>query len=131
MVDFIINANRLSRHSDGCVYGKTRKTYVRNHPYPATTIHVKSLPREKTAIIKMRRLGHYSINQLSEVFGRSRSFIHKTLRHAEQLKIIPKIKRNMVSDCQRKYNLKTMLKKLQNWYQMWEAFILGETDKPP
>jgi len=130
-MDFIISASKLSRHKDGCVYGRTRKQYTRNHPYPSTTIHVKSLPREKAAIIKMRRLGHYSINMLAEVFGRSRSFIHKTISHAESLKLIPKLKRNMLSDAMRKINSHRMLKALFGWYSAWESFILGDQDKPP
>ena len=130
-MDFRISPNNLTRKTDGCVYGKSRKRYVRNHPYPATTIHIKTLPREKTAIIKMRRLGHYSINMLATVFSRSRSYIHKILSNAEKYKVIPKIKRNMVSDTIRKYNSRRMINRLFAWYRAWEAFILGEVDRPP
>ena len=116
--------------TDGCVYAKVRKQYTRNHPYPTNTMHIKSLPREKCAIVKLTNLG-YSINQLSNVFGRSTSFIHRCIQtsiirgisHFVNKRKLPSQTRLACSASRRRMLIKYMV--------LWEAFIFGEVDKPP
>jgi hypothetical protein len=71
----------------GDLYQIPRKRYTRTHAYPATTTHFSALPREKSAIIKLRNFG-YPIQHLAKVFGRSTSFIHKTLREARSFGLL-------------------------------------------
>lgn len=116
--------------TDGCVYAKVRKQYTRTKPIKTGFYKIKTLPREKSAIIKLTKLG-YSINQLSESLGRSRSYIHKCVRtailrgltHFLDKRKLPSATRLMTSSIRRK-NLKKYL-------PGWESFILGEVDEPP
>lgn len=121
----------LRRDSNGLLYDIPRKKYTRKHPYPEQINHFKALPREKTAIIKMREKGKYSINQLSEAFGRSRSYVHKVIKSAQTFRILPLIdnrkspRKAILYTCRKKANA------CLNWLQLWMPFILGEEDKPP
>jgi len=131
MVDFIIRPSRLTRNKkDGCVYGLPRKQYTRTHPYPQGTIHVKPLPREKCAIIKLSKFG-YSINQLSQALGRSTSYIHRIVKTAITRGLIRFIdKRKLVSQTRLATSARRRVM-LQRYLPAWEMFMLGETDKPP
>jgi len=115
----------------GELYAIPRDPYTRSKPYPEHIDHFKALPREKTAIIQLRRLGSYSINQLSKASGRSTSWIHKILNDARRLGLLRK-------DDNRKLPRKAILlgakKKLFSCFsafKLWESFILGEGDEPP
>lgn len=131
MVDFIISAKKLRRsNEDGCVYGFVRKQYTRTHPYPQGTVHVKPLPREKCTIIKLTKLG-YTINQLSNALGRSCSFIHRTLRAAIMQGVLRLIDKRKLPNKIRLATSGRRRKMLQIYMPLWEAFMLGETDKPP
>jgi hypothetical protein len=88
------------------------------------------LPREKTAIIKLRRLG-YTISALTKFTGRSASMIHKVLKFNEA---IGAITRGDLRKIPNQLRLRTAQKHrltIERFMQLWEAFILGETDKPP
>lgn len=129
MVDFLpCHASR--NHKDGCIYNLPRKQYTRTHPAPKYGFKIKNNPRENVAIIKLRKLG-YSINQIADVTGRSRSYIHKRLRtaiargniHMVQMRKLPNAIRLRCSSIRRKT--------LERFLPQWEAYILGEGDKPP
>jgi len=93
----------------------------------STTRHrIHFCPREKASYIMLRRQG-YSINILSRAFGRSTSIIHKILKRAhvrtnDLRKLPPRIRRLASA---RQWNT---IMKLQS---QWEAFMLGEGEKPP
>jgi hypothetical protein len=115
---------------DGCVYATVRKQYTRTKPIKSGFFKIKTLPREKAAIIKLTNKG-YSINQLSEVLGRSSSYIHKVIRtsitrgisHFIDKRKLPSTTRLMTSSIRRKM--------LRKYLPGWLAFILGEVDEPP
>lgn len=130
-MDFIIPAKKLRRSKeDECVYGFTRKQYTRTHPAPKYGFKIKNNPRENVAIIKLRKLG-YSINQIADVTGRSRSYIHKRLRtaiargnlHMVQMRKLPSAIRLRCSSIRRKT--------LERYLPQWAAYIMGEGAKPP
>lgn len=129
MVDFLpCHASRS--HKDGCIYNLPRKQYTRTHPYPQGTIHVKPLQREKCAVIKLSKLG-YSINQLSQALGRSTSYIHRIVKTAIIRGLTRFIdKRKLVSQTRLATSARRRIM-LQRYLPLWEAFMLGETDKPP
>ena len=88
------------------------------------------MKREKAAVIKLRNLG-YSINQLKTFFGRSTSIIHKIINGTVWYSDCPpKDLRNLPNQVRLKSAQKHRLT-IKNFMQLWEAFILGETDKPP
>ena len=89
-------------------------------------MRIKRQKREAAAYIMLRRKG-VSINQLSLSFGRSTSFIYRVLKTAHlrflDLRKLPTYIKQLGSQ----RNKKTMDKLLRGW----EAFILGEVEKPP
>ena len=131
MVDFIIPSKNLRRsHKDECVYGFTRKKYTRNHAYPAGTVHVKPLQREKCAIIKLCKFG-YSINQLSQAIGRSTSYIQRVVRIAITRGLTHFLDKRKLPNQTRLATSSRRRKMLERYMPLWEAFMLGETDNPP
>jgi AraC-like DNA-binding protein len=93
-------------------------------------LKIKPLPREKAAIIKLTNLG-YSINQLSAVFGRSTSYVHRIVRNAIKYRISRFVdKRKLVSAIRLSCAVKRR-KSLDRWLNLWMPFIFGEVDKPP
>jgi transposase len=93
-------------------------------------MHIKPLPREKCAIIKLTNLG-YSINQLSDAFGRSTSFVHKCVRNSINVGIAHFVSKRKMPSQIRLACAANRRRMLQKWISLWEAFILGEVDKPP
>jgi len=118
------------RGKDGLLYGKPRKTYIRNHPYPQNTMRIKPLQREKASIVMLRKLG-YTINLISEKLGRSRSFIHRTLRFNLMLKNLPLIDMRKMPNKIRQRAKWIRWEKLTKLWPLWEAWILGKGEKPP
>jgi hypothetical protein len=93
-------------------------------------LRIKWLPREKSAILKLRRFG-WTISALTKFTGRSASMIHKVLKFNENLRSIPRVDlRKMPAQLRLRTAQKHRLT-LQRFMQLWEAFILGETDRPP
>ena len=130
-MDFIIPSSKLHRsQKDGCVYGFTRKKYIRTKPYPKHTLHIKPLTREKCTIIKLTQHG-YSINQLSQTLGRSCSFIHRIIRTAILRGITHFIDKRKLPSKTRLLTSSRRIKMLQKYMPLWEVFLLGEVDEPP
>lgn len=130
-MDFIVPAKKLRRSKDdGCVYGYTRKPYIRRTPYPKGTVHIKPLKRENAAYIKLTKLG-YSINQLSEAFGRSTRYIHKIVRNEVKIGYLRLIDKRKLPHAIRMRTSSIRRKMLRNYLKLWENWILGEGEKPP
>lgn len=103
--------------------------------------HVKRLPREAASCVILRRKG-YSINTLSHLLGRSTSFIHRILKvnnltgysffgagftvSKSWHRLDKRKSTGRMRDCTIPWAHLT-----REMWQKWEAFILGETDKPP
>lgn len=87
---------------------------------------------EKAAIIKLRKQG-YTINQLAQFTGRSTSQIHQVIKTAiERLCVAHRDYRRGLPDQMRKLVSATRTKTFEaQFWGGWEAFILGETDRPP
>jgi hypothetical protein len=124
------NVKVINDKGGRCVRGWTRKKYTRTHPYPEHINRVKPLPREKAAIVMLRKKG-YPINMLATFLGRSTSFIHRILRFNVDVG-------NLRYMNMRKFQAKTRMrecgflwKTLESLRVAWERFILGEGDKPP
>lgn len=115
---------------DRLVYATPRKQYTRVHPYPQNTSRINPLPREKTAIIMLRKHG-YPINQISKFLGRSTSFIHRTLRTAIQRLSIRSLDMRKLPGKIRLYTSGVRWRNLQKYAEAWTAFILGEGERPP
>ena len=129
MVDFTpFHASRNKQ--DGCTYNLPRKKYVRTKPIKSGWLKINSLPREKCAIMKLSKLG-YSINQLADAFGRSTSFIHKTVRTAITRGINRFIDKRKLPSQTRLMCSAVRRKMLTKYLPQWMAFICGEEDKPP
>jgi len=130
-LDFKLPSSKLHRKNDNCVYGNPRKNYTRTHPPINYGNKIKWQKNEKVAIIKMRKLG-YTINQLADFTGRSRSIVHKILKIAtKRLCIVKKDYRKGLTNQARLRCSSIRRKMLTKFLPAWEAFILGETDKPP
>ena len=87
------------------------------------------LPREASAIIKLRKKGH-SINGIALFLGRSYSVIYRILKknrayglHWFDMRKLPYKARMRMSAYRR-----SALEKLRG---AWEQWILGEGEKPP
>lgn len=129
MVDFTpFHASR--NHKDGNIYNLPRKTPIRANPYPKNTIHIKPLQREKCAIMKLCKFG-YSINQLSTALGRSTSYIHHILKTALTRGLTHFIDKRKLPNQTRLLSASRRRKMLEKYLPQWEAFMLGEGDKPP
>ena len=115
---------------DHCPYSLPRKQYTRTHKPKSGWLKIPTLTRERAAIIKLTNKG-YSINQLSEVFGRSTSFIHKVVRTSITRKIAHFIDKRKLPASTRLRCSSIRRKMLQRWITLWMPFILGETDRPP
>ncbi len=91
----------------------------------------KWLPREKAAIIYLRKNKNYSITHLETLFGRSRSLIHKLIKFNETLGAITHQNlRTMPNQTRLKTSQRIRLQ-MDFWISKWMPFILGEQDKPP
>ena len=115
---------------DGLLYGKPRKKYTRQHPYPETIIRVKPLPREKSAIILLRKHG-YSINTISKALGRSYSYVYRTLRFNINIGNLRYFDMRKLPSKMRKWCSPRQWETLMSLWQKWEDWILGEGEKPP
>jgi hypothetical protein len=93
-------------------------------------MRIKWQPREKTAILKLRKLG-YSVNQLSTFFGRSVSLIHRIVKFNEIIGAIPHLNLRTMPNRVRLLGAQNHRFTMERYIQLWEAFILGEVDRPP
>jgi hypothetical protein len=120
----------LIRTRDGLLFGKPRKKYTRTHPYPKNTMRIKSIPREKAAIVMLRKLG-YSMNMIAKALGRSRSLIHRTLRFNISIKNLNPMNMRKLPNQIRLRCSSIRWNTLMRLWPVWEAWILGEGEKPP
>jgi len=119
----------VHRNSDGLVYGKPRKK-SENTPVRYTSTNRKAAPRERSAIIMLRRRG-YTYNQLASAFERSTNYIYQVCRKAMNLgtlkyqnyKFTPFLTKMLTCN----NRLGTLIMRLFQW----QKFIDGEEDKPP
>jgi hypothetical protein len=88
------------------------------------------LKREKAALIKLRNLG-YSINELKAFSGRSCSVIHRILKKHSSLTGGPIKELRKLPNSTRLQSAQKHRLTMERFIQLWEAFILGEVDKPP
>lgn len=93
-------------------------------------LRIPPLKREKATIIMLRKHG-YSINMISKVLGRSTSFIHRTLRAAIMHLCLYSIDMRKLPSAIRLRCSSIRWNTLLKYWRGWEAFLLGEEDKPP
>ena len=91
---------------------------------------IKFLCREKAAYIKLRRVG-LSINQIAEAFGRSTSAVFKTIKVAEGLQTLRGVDLRKMPAHVRLRSASFRWQTLMKLLPLWEAWILGEGDRPP
>jgi hypothetical protein len=94
-------------------------------------MRIRWMPREKAALIIMRRKFGYSINTLAEAFNRSVSLIHKTLRFNHALGALNLKDLRRLPSKIKKIATRRMRRQLAFYMPQWTMFILGEADKPP
>lgn len=112
------------------IIGYIPKKRTRKTPYPEHIIRINPLPREKAAIIKLRRLGH-RINHIAKFLGRSTSYVYRVITTAQKRGILTHFDmRKMPNQMRRIASAQRWTTMLKLW-QQWEAWILGEGDKPP
>lgn len=118
--------NRLWQHT---FPKRPSKYHQSNGVWEIKSQRVERLPREAAAYIILRRKGQ-SINNIAKAFGRSTSFVYRIISRArvlalnrKDLRKLPRLSRTRYA-ARMRFILKTLLKK-------WEAFILGEGEKPP
>lgn len=130
---------KVRRDEHGEIYAVTRKKYTRTHPYPILhmigdkcfkIIHTHSLPREKTAIIKLRNFGH-NIHNIAQGLGRSASYIWAILKKARDLKTIRKFDNRKIPRTAKQLMSRSRLSLCLFWIQKWQDFILGVEEEPP
>lgn len=124
------NVKVVTTRFDRLVYAVPRKKYTRNHPYPSNTQRIKVLPREKAAIIMLRRHG-YPMNMISRFLGRSTSFIYRTLRTAIMRLSIRNIDMRKLPSATRISLSGKRWRNFKKYMVGWENFIFGEGEKPP
>ena len=112
------------------VCGYLRKDYTRTHPYPKNTRRINPLPREKAAIIMLRKKG-YPMNMLSKALGRSLSFIHRVLRTAITRRTLHVVDMRKLPGNVRLYCHNSRWRTLMRFMPAWESWILGEGEEPP
>ena len=89
------------------------------------------MPREKAAIVILRRKYGYSTNQLADAFTRSVSQVHRVLKvnqalgalHLKDLRRLPGRVKKLAAARQRW--------QLRFWMPKWLQFILGAEVEPP
>jgi hypothetical protein len=125
-------SGHVHKGHDGLVYGKPRKQSKRENRYCRTTAtNRKTAPRERAAIIMLRKKG-YTYNQLASAFIRSTSYIYKVIRNAMNCGVVSfHDYRAGISDLTKKLTCNNRLGTLILCFSSWIAFIEGAEDKPP
>jgi hypothetical protein len=139
--------NSLSGHvtktKDGLTYGKARGSYYsaqhgyfllpkRENRYSRYTLtNKKTAPRERAAIIMLRKKG-YTYNQLATAFERSTSYIYQVCRTAMNRGTLPY--RNYKTGLTHMAKIITSGRRIGMLllrFSGWLSFIKGEVEKPP
>jgi IS30 family transposase len=79
----------------------------------------------------MLRKHGYSINIISQALGRSRSYVYRTLRFNLNIGNLRYFDMRKLPNKTRKWSSRLRWKTLMELWQKWEAWMLGEGDKPP
>jgi predicted transcriptional regulator len=108
-------------------YCASSKDYTKNPRVTASKIRVPFMKREKASIIYLREKLNYSINELQTFTGRSTSVIHHILSKTFN----PKLNLRKLPTALKLQSAQNHRLTMENFMQLWEAFILGEVDKPP
>lgn len=88
-------------------------------------------PREKAAILHLRKQYGYSINTLAKAFGRSTNIIHHILRFNHTIGQINLKDLRRLPGRIKKLATARMTRQLTFYMPQWTMWILGEEDKPP
>ena len=94
-------------------------------------MRVPVLQRERAAMLYLRRKFSYSINTLAQAFNRSASLIHRILKFNQTLGTLARHDLRWLPSRVKKIGNARMQRQLIFFMQKWQAFILGESDKPP
>ncbi|MBT0160693.1 hypothetical protein G4O51_12005 [Candidatus Bathyarchaeota archaeon A05DMB-2] len=94
-------------------------------------MRIPVLQRERATILYLRRHFGYSTNVLAEAFGRSRSLIHRILKFNKLLGTLPWRDYRQLPDRVKKIGNARQQRQLAFFMEKWQAFILGEGEKPP
>ena len=90
-----------------------------------------TLRREKAAMVYLRKNHKYSINELAVFFGRSKSLIHQVIHFNELIGNLAKSQLRNMPNRIRLLAAQSHRVSMDYWINQWQAFILGEEDKPP
>jgi len=93
-------------------------------------MRIQLLRREAPAMIKLRRLG-YSISVIARALGRSTSLVHDRIRKAIELGVIRPVDLRKIPNQTRRISRSLQWTRLMKWMPLWEAWILGEVERPP
>ena len=94
-------------------------------------MRIPVLQRERASILFLRRRFKYSINQLATAFGRSASLIHKIVKFNTRLGVLRWMDNRYVKTYVKKIAAARQTRQLAFFMGLWQAFILGEEDRPP
>lgn len=93
-------------------------------------MRIRALPREKAAVIKLRRLG-YSFSQIAGFLGRSTSFVNRAIQSAYRLRSLSRYDLRKLQADLRKRSARIRLFSIEKYRHAWESWIIGEGEKPP
>lgn len=88
-------------------------------------------PREKAAIIILRKNYGYTTNALAKAFSRSTSLIHAVLKFNNQIGNLNLKDLRRIPTAIKKIGNARMTRQLNFFMEAWQNFILGLTEKPP
>ena len=88
-------------------------------------------PREKACILFLRKKYRYSLNQLAEAFGRSVSLVHQVCKWNETIGNLKWMDNRCLPGRVKKIAAARMTRQLRRFMRMWQAWILGDGDRPP
>lgn len=92
---------------------------------------IPHLQRESVAIVMLRRKGH-SIQTIASFLGRSTSFVHRVVKFNRAVHSISRfLDLRKLPSSFKSSGAKIRAKIMVKLWAAWEAFILGETDRPP
>lgn len=94
-------------------------------------MRIRWQPRERAAIVYLRKNHHYSINQLATFFGRSASLIHGILNFNRLIGNLPFLNLRKLPTQTKRLAAQRFRQTMEKWIQVWESFILGDVDEPP
>ena len=88
------------------------------------------LSREAQVVVRLRRF-HYSQNLIASFLGRSTSFVHRILKFNRALGALRKTDLRKIPRRVRELSRMVQHSRLIRHWGSWEAYLLGEGDRPP